>query len=543
MRSSQTLFLSLISWLIFSFALYPQEAGIYTLHLKDKKGTPYRVDRPQDFLSAAALARRAREGVAVTYDDLPVSPAYLDTLRRAGLTIRCTSRWFNTVTVTIDDPALLDTIRTFRFVDGLRLVRPFGSKSSSTPHKFDKEQIISNVMEGLPQLTMVRGDELHALGYRGRGVLVALLDAGFYHADRLPAFDSLRDDDRIAGTRDMVSGNTTVWDDHPHGMYVLSILAGLYDRLTGSAPEASYLLIRTEDASSEYPVEEEYWLAGAELADSAGAEIISSSLGYFTFDDPRFDHIYRDLDGHTTVAARAALEAARRGIIVVASAGNEGNDTWHYILTPADADSILAVGAVNVNGLPTAFTSYGPAADGRVKPDVAALGEEVTIQNTQGGLSTGAGTSFSAPIVAGMMACLRQAFPSLPSQALIAALRYHASQYDHPDDRLGYGIPDAIGTYHELLLMSRLHHAAGKLLVRPNPSRGQVIISFLTEHEAPATLLITDLAGKRIMEIPFTAHPGYNSRQLNLDGLAAGTYILHLSSADECRTTRLIKTD
>ncbi len=517
-----------------------QSGGIYTFHLKDKKGSPFTVERPGEFISPRALARREREHIQVTGEDLPVSPAYLDTLRSLGLEIHCCSRWFNTVTGHVSNPALLDILGKLNFIDSIRLVKPDLTKKSIRD-KWHEKLWQEETPDYLQQLAMLNGPALHEKGYRGQGVLIAVLDAGFYRVNELPAFDSLRAAGRILGTRDMVARNADVWDDHTHGMNVLSILAGIIPgSLMGGAPDASYWLIRTEDVFSEYPVEEEYWLAGAELADSAGADIITSSLGYYTFDDPRFDHTYADMNGRTTVAARAAVMAARRGIIVVNSAGNEGNKPWHYIITPSDADSILAAGAVDINLQPSSFTSYGPSSDGRIKPDVAALGVGVYVQLPDGTVGRGSGTSFSAPLISGMTACLRQAFPNISAQEIIRTVRASSSRFTHPDDLLGYGIPDMKKAWDLLYLTGKLKEE-NKPLVFPTPCTDRLSIALKTEKEEEISVTIFDPTGARILAMKTHASPGINLLHTDLSSLSAGTYIVEVIYNGRSVTQPVIK--
>jgi hypothetical protein len=517
-----------------------QSPGIYTLYLKDKQGTEYSLDHPEEFLSARALQRREREQIPVTYEDLPVSQVYLDSLQSLGMEIYCRSRWFNTVTVHTTDTLLIDTLPQLGFIDRIRLVKP-DKTLKSLGNKWQNNFSAGEDQGYLKQLSMLHAPAVHDKGYRGAGVVIAVLDAGFYHVNFLPAFDSLRTAGRILGTRDMVARNENVWDDHTHGMNVLSILAGIIpDELMGIAPDASYWLIRTEDVYSEYPVEEEYWLAGAELADSVGADIISSSLGYYTFDDPRFDYTYADMDGRTTIAARAAVMAARRGIIVVASAGNERNKTWFYIITPADADSILAAGAVDTLLQPTSFTSSGPAADGRVKPDVSALGRNVYVQLPDSTVGQGSGTSFSAPLISGMTACLRQAFPDLPSQQLIRTIRECSSHFNNPDTLTGYGIPDMLKIFGVLGITEKVKDD-NNLFVYPNPFFDDVTLTLTSRTGGTVILSVYNPTGARVFHSRKTLHPGLNMLPAGLSGLPAGSYILEVQHNGGRSSTHLIK--
>lgn len=314
---------------------------------------------------------------------------------------------------------------------------------------------------------------LHDAGFRGEGITIAVIDGGFFRANEESVFPQ----DHILSWHDLVlddrlQGDTCVADsigmfsdpNNCHGSYVLSTMLYESPQFCGTAPDAHYILIRTEDMGAEYPGEAERLARGIRLAEELGADIITSSLGYSEFDDPALNYSYQQMDG-STVSSRAATEAVRHGLFVCVSAGNSGNKAWHYISAPADADSILAVGAVAQDSLPAAFSSYGPSADGRLKPDVAAWGQRTTIfypnlqdslGNYVGGLSSGNGTSFACPEVAGMVACLMQALPHLSvmelrDYVLRSSHLYDSVQYAmanpelhvpiHP--QLGYGIPNA----------------------------------------------------------------------------------------------------
>ncbi len=294
------------------------------------------------------------------------------------------------------------------------------------------------------QVHLHNGEFLHNRGFRGQGMQMAIMDAGFYHYLSLPTFDSIRNNNQILGTWDFVSGNASVDEDHPHGMNCLStIAANMPGTFMGTAPKTSFYLYRTEDAATEYPIEEQNWAAGIERADSLGVDICSTSLGYTTFDNATFNYTYANMNGNTTMIAKAADMAAKKGMLIVVAAGNEGNSSWHYITTPADADSVLTIGAVSSAGNIGSFSSYGPSSDGQIKPSVAAVGVSAVIANTVNGQPTfGNGTSFACPNMAGLSTCLWQAFPEVNNMNIITVLQQSANRAGNPDDRTGYGIPD-----------------------------------------------------------------------------------------------------
>ena len=282
---------------------------------------------------------------------------------------------------------------------------------------------------------------------------LTVLDAGFYHYLTLPTFDSIRNNGQVLGTWDFVAGNASVDEDHAHGMNCLStIAANMPGVFMGTAPKASFYLYRTEDVNTEYPIEEQNWIAGAERSDSLGVDVCSVSLGYYNFDNSIFNYTYANMNGDFTMIARAADIAAKKGMMIVAAAGNEGNGAWRYIISPADADSIIAVGAVNTNGVVGSFSSYGPSSDGQVKPTLAAVGVSATIANPNTGLpTTGSGTSFACPNLAGLVTCLWQAFPEVNNMSIINNLQMAANRFSNPDVRTGYGIPDMKKAFVQLI--------------------------------------------------------------------------------------------
>ena len=432
----------------------------YIIKLKDKGSNPFSVTNPAQYLSQRAIDRRTKYNIAIDSTDLPVTPNYIDSIRLAGaVTILNTSKWLNQVAIKTTDAAALAKINSFYFVVS---TAPIGSILSTKriDKKLDapsieivqttaiQKQLLSaeSYSYGYSngQVKIHNGDFLHNHGFRGEGMIMAVLDAGFYHYLTLPTFDSMRANNQVLGTWDFVDNETSVNEDHTHGMECLStIAANLPGVFVGTAPKTSFYLYRTEDVFSEYPIEEQNWAAGLEKADSLGVNISSTSLGYTEFDNPALNHTYSDMNGHTTISARAANFASKKGMLLVVAAGNEGTSAWHYISTPADADSVLAVGAVDTSGNVANFSSYGPSSDGDVKPDVAAVGLNAVVANPSTGLPMfGSGTSFACPNMAGLTTCLWQAFPEINNRGIINAMEASASKANNPDNRIGYGIPD-----------------------------------------------------------------------------------------------------
>ena len=418
------------------------------LHTKGEAG--YRVDKPEAFLSAEAIARRERMGIAVEADDCPIAPAILDQLAQTGVKPILTSKWMRTVVVESEDYGVEQTLRQLPMVDSVRFVwqgeatAPLDRVESGERLAPTKEPKKSPYGYALGQIKLLNGLKLHRAGFRGQGMRVAVIDAGFLNADRMRVFDSLR----LLGTYNVVSPGQSVFAEDEHGTKVLSCLAANAPGwMVGTAPEASYWLIKSEDSRSEYPIEEDYYVAALEFADSVGVAVVSSSLGYYTFDDDSLSYTQADLDGHTAFISRAAHRAAEKGLLLFSSAGNEGNSTWEKITFPADTEGILTVGSMTSQKERSRFSSKGLTADGRIKPDLVALGSGSCVVVGSGEISYGSGTSFATPILAGMGICLWQALPQLSPQELIDLLRQSGSQAERPDAELGYGLPNLYKAY------------------------------------------------------------------------------------------------
>ncbi|RHJ92939.1 S8 family peptidase [Parabacteroides bouchesdurhonensis] len=433
-----------------SLCLYADEGYCFRIYLKDKGPSGYSLDKPEAYLSGRAIERRIRQGKEITVSDLPISSVYLDSLSACGGVPVVVSKWFSTVVIACSDSSVIEQLKKFSFVDSVKWVwkgdldkRISVYKDSSRLEPSDSP-LKSYYGYAEEQIKMLNGIKLHDAGYRGMGMEVAVIDAGFMNVDRISVFDSLN----LLGTRNFVFPGESVFEDDDHGTKVLSCLAANAPGImVGTAPDASYWLIKSEDSRSEYPIEEDYWAAAVEFADSVGVDAISSSLGYFTYDVSEMEYSPSALDGKTAFISRAAHKAAEKGILVFCSAGNEGNGYWEKITFPSDASDIVTVGAVTEKKKKSIFSSIGLTADYRVKPDVVALGSGCCVISTRGDIHYANGTSFSTPILAGLGICLWQAFPDLNNKNIIEMLQQSASQYKRPDAELGYGIPDVYKAY------------------------------------------------------------------------------------------------
>lgn len=439
----------------------------YIIQLKDKGATTYSIANPSPYLSQRAIDRRNRYNIPTDSTDLPVPSAYISQLQVIpNVTILNISRWLNAVAIQTTDPNAIAAINALPFV---KIITGIAAKPSITSNKFTQEirslpnigakpeQIKSDYFNyganSFDEIHLHKGEFLHNIGLRGQGMQIAMLDGGYFHYTSLKAFDSVNTNAQVLSTWDFVAGNTSVVEDNAHGMQCFSIIAAnIPGQFIGKAPKAGFHLFRTEDVFSEYPIEEFNWACGAERADSSGSDIISSSLGYgYNFTDPVPDYTYSQLNGDITISARAADLAAKKGLLVFNAAGNSGNDYWRMITTPADGDSVVAVGAVSISGTVGSFSSYGPSADGRIKPDIASVGVGAMLQAANNTIGASNGTSFACPNIAGMATCLWQGFPEFNNMRIVRALKEAGSIYSSPDNRIGYGIPDMKKAFTTLL--------------------------------------------------------------------------------------------
>lgn len=421
----------------------------FRVSFTDKKNCGFSVRKPERFLSQKSIERRRRYGLAVDEYDLPITPKYLEALSQAGFSIYNKSKWNNSAVVETADSALVDKVRSLPFVKEARCVW-IGPDSVAvfTDQKPRQEKIVNKrdtlgnyYGAGQKQVEMLGADRLHEAGYKGRGVTIAVIDGGFYNADVIPGLSSVK----ILGTHNFVRPDKSVYDELDHGMMVLScIAANVPNSLVGTAPEAEFYLLQSEDGESEQLVEEDNWCAAVEYADSLGCDIVTSSLGYYRFDYKEMNPKYSELNGCTAINSRSASLAESRGMLVLNSAGNSGDEPWKKIGFPADARDILAVGAVNSKRRNTNFSSLGNSADGRVKPDVMAMGERSAVFDVDGTVCFVNGTSFSCPTMCGAAACLVQKYPSKRPSEIIYALQQSGDNAQTPDNVFGYGIPDVM---------------------------------------------------------------------------------------------------
>jgi subtilisin family serine protease len=533
--------------LLIQFTSFGQTTRKYLVLLRDKANSPYSISRPDQFLSQRAILRRQKQNIAVLERDLPVNPTYITQLQQAGAKVWFPSRWFNAVLIEATD-ATIAAVQKLPFVQGLefgrslanaRLSAEDGVKAPKTVDSYSKFGEVQPLNYGTSQgqVTQLGADVMHQQGYHGENILIGVLDAGFLNADKVGFLKPVFDEKRVLATYDFVKKEKSVYEDDSHGLSCLSAIAATADgQLYGTAYKASFILLRTEDAASESRIEEANWLFGAEYADSAGVDVISSSLGYTEFDDASTSYTYQQMDGKTALCSRAAQIAAETGMVVVVAAGNEGSDSWHYLSAPSDAASVLAIGAVTQTGQRAIFSSFGPSADGRVKPDLAARGQGTIVGTPGGSIVAGNGTSFATPLVAGLAAGFWQAHPNLTAAQVLESLRRSGSQYGTPDDQLGYGIPnfERAGVIAEAL---------NNLLVYPNPFSETTSLGIQWGEIGVNVLLnatLTNMAGRVVWQGQYTSS-GLAAFKLPNIGLSAGVYVMTLVAGDKKRTVKVVK--
>jgi serine protease AprX len=523
----------------FSLSGAEPEGNIYWIQLNTKAGTPFSINHPEKYLSQRAIERREKHGIAIDSTDLPVNPAFTDSLHRMGFFIKHTSRWMNGLIAIYNDTISIDSIKVPSFVASFDLRKPIPLKS--TFNKFDEidSSTVSYYGNATSQITMLNGDILHKYS-KGEGVHIAVIDAGFSNSDKIDAFDSLYSRNGVLGTYDFVNPGNNVYNEHDHGTNVLSIMASVHPgTMIGSAPYASYWLLRSEDVGSEFPVEEDYWVVATEFADSVGCDVINTSLGYTTFIDPSFDHNYGEFSGDSMRISKVANLAVKKGIVVVCSAGNDGAAPWKYICTPSEARDVLCVAAVNSQRQIAKFSSRGFGIYSTInKPDVAAMGSGASIVSAYGDYSIGSGTSFSSPVMAGMAACLVGAFPDSSAYSIIQMIRKAGNLYPEHNDSLGYGIPD-FAKYIDQIKVNKTEIAdLRSIKVFPNPFSDYIHLYSNNKIEG---MEILSFDGRIVYTAAKESSVLHGEPITSLSTLPKGIYFVRVRDTKSLQTIKLIK--
>lgn len=529
--------------LLFSFFAFAQEEDAW-VYFTDKPNASTQLNFPLNFLTQRALDRRNNQGIALNVNDVPIHQTYIDQITAAnGITVMAKSKWLNCLHIR-GTTASINALTTLAFVDyvlfadaslNTRIAKP---RTIKPVNKQLEVQTTFNYGNSFNQIQMLNGHLLHQANYTGTGKIIAVLDSGFINVDSTQPFQRLFDNNAILGGYNYVSQSTNVYSLHNHGTLTLSCMGAFVDgQLVGTAPDAQYYLFVTEDISEENPVEESYWVEAAEEADRLGVDIISTSLGYYGYDNPNYSHEYSDFTGNTAFASRGANIAFSKGMIVVASAGNGGNSPspLNRVGVPAEATNVLAVGAVNALRIYAPFSSIGPSFDGRIKPDVMAQGVAAVVANTSGTIQTASGTSFSCPIMAGMIACFWQAVPNLTNQQIVNLIKQSADHYSNPNAQYGYGIPDFQVALANGLLSVNVNSDAHFVLF-PNPIVDTIAIVFPNGFEN-ANITLYNALGQKIKENRISIA----ASTISLEDLNSGVYIYKIESNSFSQSGKIIK--
>ncbi len=531
----------------------------YRIEFTDKAHHNYTIEQPGQFLSERAIQRRIKQNIHITQADLPVSSFYIDSLKRMNIEVLNTSRWFNSATIRCSADKI-DQLKEIDFIKQTTAIQKTSIENSTIDAKDNVDTILSKKQEltqnqilstssiehygmAANQTKMLNGQVLHNNGFRGQDMLIAVIDGDFYKTDELSGFQHLRQQGRLLAIKNFTNA-TNLWGTNSHGTHVLSIIASdLPGQMVGSAPDATYVLLRSEEVNSEYIVEEDNWISAVEYADSIGVDIITSSVGYSTFNDPTQNHRSEDLDGRTVRTSYAATMAAARGIIVCVSIGNDGNKSWKYASVPADADSIVAVGAVNANRQYAAFSSIGPTADGRIKPDLTAMGQGTAFQTHTGDIISSNGTSYATPLLAGFIACLWQAYPEKNNMEIIEMVKRSADRFSNPDFLYGYGIPDfskLVGVTHTAY---EIVDKPYKISVIPNPYTHTFTLYLSPACHGHIRIRIYSVTGQLLYTRSdhLLEHSAYQCSINESASFAAGTYIIEVYSKAGRMTAKAIK--
>ena len=530
-------------FLVSSFVGFSQEdAWVY---FRDKPGSQTYRDNPLTMLTQRALDRRTNQGIALDGKDIPMYQPYIDqVIASTGISVKAKSKWFNCVHVN-GSQANINALKSLPFVDNIDFAdnaiiatkRIATKKVKSTPVNKTAEALISfNYGNSANQIQMLNGHLLHQSNYTGTGKIIAVMDGGFPGVNTAQPFARLRENNKILGGYDYVRRNPNFYTGISHGTSVLSLMAGFTDNaLVGTAPDASYYLFITEDGAKESPLELSNWVEAAEEADYLGVDIITTSLGYTTFDDSDYNFTYSDMNGATTFISKGLDIAFSRGMICVVSAGNDGNDAWHYISAPADAVNALTIGAVKSDENYASFSSQGPTFDGRVKPDVTAQGQYPYVSDASGNINNfGSGTSYSGPIVAGMVACLWQALPSKTNQEIKQLITQSADRYAAPTVEYGYGIPDFSLALANGLLVSNA--SENDFVVYPNPATDTISVT-LSEGFKTGNIFLYTVLGQKVLEEEITSQTSV----ISMKTLIKGTYLYKIESNGFSKSGKIVK--
>ncbi len=525
----------LVGYWLFSFAGFTQNR--YMVFFTDKNNSSFAISNPSQFLSQKSINRRTRLAIAITDEDLPVNASYIQQVKSTGAKTFHKTKWWNGILVEANT-ATLNLISNLPFVKKVEFVAP-GTKLLGGRKGMVIETDATTSQATDFQLMQLGLDKMQAENYLGTSVDIAQFDSGWKGVNTVAPFAALFLEARVKDRWNFVRNSSDIFADDNHGTQVLSIMAATIPNVfSGGVPNANFYLYETEDRFEEYRVEEYNWLFAAERADSIGIDVINSSLGYNQFDDPSMDYTKANLDGKTAVVSKAARKAIDKGIVVVTSAGNEGNKSWGIITAPADVDGVLTVGSVSTDGLRSSFSSVGPTADGRTKPEVVALGSATSLISDLGNLKTSNGTSYSSPLIACLAAGLIQAFPNAKPSDIYKAIIASGDKYLKPDNSLGYGIP----SFTKAKSYLSYGYLENEVSIFPNPVINSEMTILIKEPIGQlVSITVYDYFGSKILSNKSISDWNENPIRLDVSSLPNGIYVLEIISGTQKVTKKISK--
>ena len=534
----------LFSFLFFQASIvYGQEDAL--VFFQDKENIATALENPISILTQKAIDRKLLRNTPIDARDVPVNETYIATIKDiSGITVFAKSKWMNCVYVRGDLQNLealeeLDFVSHVEFANKSLNLGPIVGGPVEDKFQIEKQsnKIVYDYGAATNQVEMIAASFLHQQDFTGLGIDIAVLDSGFPGVLTNPAFETLRDQGRLLGTYNFITREETADAPSSHGSKTFSDIGGyLEGQFVGTAPGASFYLYVTEDVTQENPVEEAWWVEALERADSLGVSLVNTSLGYQDYDNPAYTNSYEDLDGFTTIAARGANHAFDKGMLLLTSAGNDGQ-SFGYVATPADAPGCLSIGAVDQDGIYAGFSSYGPNASGLRKPDVMAQGVSAAVVDQNGAVDFNSGTSFSSPIMAGAIASLWQSRPEATNAQIMQIVRASAHLFDNPTDLMGYGIPNFETAYNALqILGAQAQFLNIQFAMYPNPARDVISFSIPSFIDS-AVVSVYTITGQQVFSSEIT--PQQNT--LDISGMATGIYIAKVISGGTKNSFKLIK--
>lgn len=535
-----------ILYLLFAYTTFSQQEDAW-LFLKDKPNSAAFISNPLTMLSQRAIDRRTKQNITLDEKDVPIHQIYLNEIKNtAGITVLGKSKWMNAIHIQATKTIIENLFSSVSFISEVEyadksindLVQKTSLKTKGThQNKWLETNTDFTYGNTKNQVEMLKADFLHEQNFTGEGIQIAIIDAGFPNVNTLSAFQRLRDNNQILGGYNFADRNTNFYSRSNHGTHVLSTIAGYVEhQFVGSATDAKFYLFISEIAETETVLEETLWVEAAERADSLGVDVVNTSLGYTTYDNENHSHSYADMNGQTTFVSRGAEIGASRGIIFVNSAGNSGSRVWKYMGAPSDASSVFSVGSVTSTRNISSFSSFGPTSDNRIKPDVLAQGSATAIINfSSGNISTSNGTSFSSPVMAGVVACFWQAFPNKTSFEIMDIIRKSADKYTNPTNQEGFGIPNFERAYKTTLSIENLKNDLD-IVIYPNPITFNFNIDGISDDLKNYQLQVLDVLGKQVFQ-----QNQILSKEIDISSLENGMYFLRISKENKQQTIKIIK--